>query len=66
MMAWGKHRKICFDYEPEHKYPYVCTGWREVGGIYVGDRFTEEVAEILIAAVREDGITVEVEGKVDA
>jgi hypothetical protein len=27
----------------------------------VGDRFTEEVAEILIAACREDGITVEVE-----
>jgi hypothetical protein len=27
----------------------------------VGDRFTAEVAEILIEACREDGITVEVE-----
>lgn len=60
-MAFGKHRKICFDREPDHKYPYVCTAWREVGGIYVGDRFTDEVAEILIEAFREDGITVEVE-----
>jgi hypothetical protein len=36
-----------------------------VGGIYVGDRFTEEVGEILIAACREDGITVEVEEVAD-
>ena len=27
----------------------------------IGDRFTEEVAEILIESCREDGITVEVE-----
>jgi menaquinone-dependent protoporphyrinogen IX oxidase len=27
----------------------------------VGDRFTEEVAEILIESFREDGITVDVE-----
>lgn len=60
-MAFGKHRKICFDYEPSHKYPYVCSAWCEVGGITVGDRFTEEVAEILIEVWREDGITVEVE-----
>ena len=60
-MAFGKHRKICLDHEPDHKYPYVCAAWCEVGGISIGDRFTEEVAEILIEAWREDGITVEVE-----
>jgi hypothetical protein len=60
-MAFGKHRKICFDYEPGHKYPYVCSAWCEVGGMNIGDRFTEEVAEILIESCREDGITVEVE-----
>jgi hypothetical protein len=60
-MAFEQHRKVCFDHEAEGKYPYVCTAWCEVGGIYVGDRFTEEVAEILIEAMREDGITVEVE-----
>jgi hypothetical protein len=60
-MAFAQHRKICFDHEPGHKYPYVCTGWCEVGGIHVGDRFTEEVGEILIEACRSDGITVEVE-----
>ena len=60
-MAFQQYRKICFDHEPGHKYPYVCTAWCEVGGMNVGDRFTEEVAEILIAACREDGITVEVE-----
>jgi hypothetical protein len=64
-MAFRKHRKICFDHEPGHKYPYVCTGWCEVGGIYVGDRFTEEVGEILIEACRGDGITVEVEEVAD-
>jgi hypothetical protein len=60
-MAFQKHRKICFDHDPKHKYPYVCTGWCEVGGMNIGDRFTEEVGEILIEACREDGITVEVE-----
>jgi hypothetical protein len=64
-MAFQKHRKICFDHEPGHKYPYVCTAWCEVGGIHIGDRFTEEVGEILIAACREDGITVEVEEVAD-
>jgi hypothetical protein len=65
MMAFQKHRKICFDHEPGHKYPYVCTAWCEVGGIYVGDRFTQEVGEILIEACRGDGITVEVEEVAD-
>lgn len=64
-MAFQKHRKICFDYEPMNKYPYVCTAWCEVGGIYVGDRFTQEVGEILIEACRGDGITVEVEEVAD-
>jgi hypothetical protein len=36
-----------------------------VGGIYVGDRFTDEVGEILIEACRGDGITVEVEEVAD-
>ena len=65
-MAWEKHRKIEFDYEPDHKYPYVVTAWCNVGGINCGDRFTEEVAEVLISSVREDGIKVVVttlEGK---
>ena len=65
-MAFQKHRKICFDYEPGHKYPYVCTAWCEVGGIYVGDRFTEEVGEILIEACRGDGIAVVVAEVPDA
>ncbi len=64
-MAFQKHRKICFDHEPGHKHPYVCTAWCEVGGIYVGDRFTQEVGEILIEACRGDGITVEVEEVAD-
>ena len=64
-MAFQKHRKICFDHEPGHKYPYVCTAWCEVGGIYVGDRFTQEVGEILIETCRGDGITVEVEEVAD-
>jgi hypothetical protein len=64
-MAFQKHRKICFDHEPGHKYPYVCTAWCEVGGIYVGDRFTAEVGEILIEACRGDGIAVEVEEVAD-
>ena len=60
-MAFKKHRKISFDHEPGNTYPYVCTGWCEVGGIHIGDRFTAEVGEILIEACREDGITVAVE-----
>jgi len=59
-MAGIRHRRICLDHEPGHAYPYVCSGWRNVGGITAGDRFTPEVAEILIEAWREDGITVEV------
>ena len=65
-MAWEKHCLIEFDYEPDNKYPYVVTAWCNVGVINCGDRFTEEVAEILISSVREDGIKVVVttlEGK---
>lgn len=47
-MAYAKHRMIEFDYEPGHQYPYVCVAWCEVGGMNVGDRFTEEVGEALI------------------
>ena len=65
-MAFQKHRKICFDHEPGHKYPYVCTAWCEVGGVYVGDRFTDEVGEILIEACRGDGIAVVVAEVPDA
>lgn len=43
-----------FDYEPGHKYPYVCVAWREVGGMNVGDRFTEEVGEALIDYLKDD------------
>lgn len=60
-MAFARFRRIDFDYEPDHKYPYVCTAWREVGGMNVGDRFTEEVAEVLIEALRADGIEIVVE-----
>ena len=65
-MAWEQHCLIELDYEPDHKYPYVVTAWCNVGGINCGDRFTEEVAEVLISSVREDGIKVVVttlEGK---
>jgi hypothetical protein len=45
---------IEFDYEPDHKYPYVCVAWRYVGGMNVGDRFTEEVGEALIDYLKDD------------
>lgn len=53
-MAFAKHRMIEFDYEPGHKYPYVCVAWCEVGGMNVGDRFTEEVGEALIDYLKDD------------
>lgn len=53
-MAWARHRKIEFDYEPDHKYPYVCVAWCEVGGMNVGDRFTQEVGAVLIDALKDD------------
>ena len=53
-MAFAKHRMVEFDYEPDHPYPYVCVAWREVGGMNVGDRFTEEVAETLIDAIKDE------------
>lgn len=53
-MAFAKHRMIEFDYEPDHKYPYVCVAWCEVGGMNVGDRFTDEVAEALIDYLKDD------------
>jgi hypothetical protein len=31
-----------------------------VGGMNVGDRFTEQVGEVIIEALREDGITIDV------
>ena len=57
-MAWAKYRYVEFDYEPDQAYPYECVAWRVVGGIHCGDRFTEEVADILIEAMRADGIEV--------
>jgi hypothetical protein len=45
---------IEFDYEPDHKYPYVCAAWCEVGGMNVGDRFTDEVGEALIDYLKDD------------
>lgn len=53
-MAFGKHRMIEFDYEPDHKYPYVCVAWCEVGGMNVGDRFTDEVGEALIDYLKDE------------
>jgi len=53
-MAFGKHRMIEFDHEPDHKYPYVCVAWREVGGMNVGDRFTQEVGDALIDYLKDD------------
>ena len=53
-MAFAKHRMIEFDYEPDHKYPYVCVAWREVGGMNVGDRFTYEVGESLIYYLKDE------------
>lgn len=57
-MAFARFRRIEFDHEPDHKYPYVCVAWREVGGISCGDRFTQEVGDVLIDALREDGIEI--------
>lgn len=57
-MAWERYRYVEFDYEPGHAYPYVCVAWRVVGGMSCGDRFTEEVADILIEAMRAGGIEV--------
>lgn len=53
-MAFAKHRMIEFDYEPDHKYPYACVAWCEVGGMNVGDRFTDEVAETLIDCLKDE------------
>ena len=53
-MAFAKHRMIEFDYEPGHKYPYVCVAWCEVGGMNVGDRFTEEVGEALVDYLKDE------------
>lgn len=64
-MAWAKHRKIEFDHEPAHKYPYVCVAWCEVGGMNVGDRFTQEVGDVLIDALKDE-IRVVVNKKAEA
>ena len=53
-MAFAQHRMIEFDYEPGHKYPYVCVAWCEVGGMNVGDRFTEEVGDALIDYLKDE------------
>jgi hypothetical protein len=45
---------IEFDHELDHKYPFVCVAWREVGGMNVGDRFTQEVGEALIDYLKDD------------
>ncbi|NBW15744.1 MAG: hypothetical protein EBR82_47930 [Caulobacteraceae bacterium] len=54
-------RKIVFDHTEGAPYPYVCSAWREVGGMNVGDKFTQEVGDVLIEALREDGIEIVVE-----
>jgi hypothetical protein len=53
-MAFARFRQIEFDHEPDHKYPYVCVAWCEVGGMNVGDRFTEEVGQALIDYLKDD------------
>jgi len=66
-VTFAKYRKIEFDYEPDHPYPYVCVAWRGVGGLNVGDRFTKEVGETLIDALRRDvKIVVNADGSVIA
>lgn len=61
-MAFGRFRRIDFDHEPGHAYPYVCVAWREVGGMNVGDRFTQEVGDVLIDALKDE-IQITVNGK---
>ena len=57
-MAWAKHRRVEFDYEADHDYPYVVTAWFNVGGFNCGDRFTDQVGEILVDEMKKDGIKV--------
>jgi hypothetical protein len=42
-------------------YPYRCAGWRNVGGFNVGDKYTDEVGEVLIEHMRDSDIEVIVE-----
>jgi len=54
-------RRVRLENSAGDDYPYRCAGWRNVGGFNVGDKYTQEVGELLIEACRGDGITVEVE-----
>lgn len=59
-MAFARLRYIALEADgKDAKYPWRVTAWRNVGDIYCNDRFTAGVAEVLIEAWREDGITVE-------
>jgi hypothetical protein len=60
-MAYARFRKIVFNHTEGEPYPYVCSAWREVGGMNVGDKFTQEVGDVLIEACRADGIEVVVD-----
>lgn len=54
-------RSVRFEYDASEDYPYMCAGWLNVGGFNVGDRYTQEVGEVLIEAMRADGIKVDVD-----
>lgn len=62
-MAWERFRSIDLEYCEDEKKPYAVTAWCNVGGVEVGDRFSKEVGDVLIEALGEDGITINVEVK---
>lgn len=54
-------RRVRLEHNPDGPYPYVCRCWLNVGGFNIGDRYTQEVGDVLIEAMRVDGIEVTVE-----
>lgn len=58
-------RKVRLEYMAGEEYPYRCAGWSNVGGFNVGDSYTQEVGDVLIEAMRADGIQVFVEHLAD-
>ena len=54
-------RRVRLEHNPDEPYPYVCRYWLNVGGFSTGDRYTQEVGDVLIEAMRGDGIDVVVE-----
>lgn len=54
-------RYVRLEHVPEALYPYRCAGWRNVGGFNVGDKYTEEVGELIVESLRGSDVEIIVE-----